>query len=283
MSELTSISLAELSGFDISGLVPDEQHRLDVVTEHIVLPLLVVPRSGADSLMVLSNGAVDHAVAQGRPVFQRSRWSREIRRHQIYFCDPGTVGANRLSLAWGQVSREHTAVHDAARVVRTVSAGLGIPDPQRRAYYGSSAGGFMALALLGHDDGSTAIINNAQFDWTRWMASGLNPLRKARFGNMLPLDLRRRYPLRTNVLNLLAKRDRPVRIDYHVNLASKHDREVDHPMLEEFIKSFPHLTKDVRVFPYEHPGAGHNPLPKELTLEFLNEPFSSPPPPSHSS
>lgn len=271
----TLLSLPELSDFDAGGLVPNRPHRIDVVTEPTVLPFLVVPRSGASSLVVLSNGAIDHALAQGRPVFQRSSWSREIRHHQMYFCDPGTVGENRLSLAWGQMNREYSAVRDAARVVRAVAIGLGVLDPARRIYYGSSAGGFMALALLGDDEGASAVVNNAQFDWTRWMPTGLNPLREARFGNMLPLDLRRRYPLRTNVLQLLAKRDRPVRIDYHVNLASKHDREIDHPMLEEFVRSFPHLTKDVRVFPYKDSKAGHNPLPKNRTLELLNERFPS--------
>ncbi|VEI50377.1 alpha/beta hydrolase family protein [Kocuria rosea] len=273
MSETITLPLNELSKFDAGDLIPDRPHRIDVVTGQTVLPFLVVPRAGADSLLVISNGAVDHTVAQGHPVFQRSSWSREIRHHQVYFCDPGTVGIGHLSLAWGQVSREYSAVHDAAHAVRVVASGLRVADPGRRVYYGSSAGGFLALALLSDDEGASAILNNAQFDWTRWMATGLNPLRQARFANMLPLDLRRRYPLRTNVLNLLVKRDRPVRIDYHVNLASKHDRDIDHPMFEEFVHSHPSLTRNVQVLPYDDVEAGHNPLPKGRTIELLNDSF----------
>lgn len=270
MTKPIVLALADLSDFDAGQLAPGQSHRFDVVTEHTVLPFLIVPRCGADSLLVLNNGAVDQTLAQGQPVFQRSSWSEEIRHHQIYFCDPGTVGEDRLSLAWGQVSRDYWAVPDAGRAVRALAARLGVVSPSRRIYYGSSSGGFMALALLADDPGASAVVNNAQFDWTRWMPVGVNPLRGARFGNMLPTQLRTRHPLRTNVLNLLIKRNRPLRIDYHVNLGSKHDREIDHPVLEEFVRSHPSLTTGVQVFPYEDAEAGHNPLPKERTLELFH-------------
>lgn len=273
---VTTVALDQMDGLDVARWPREQQHRLDVRTEHAVLPFLVVPRTGADGLLVLNNGAVDQSIAQGRPVFQRSSWSAEIRRHQIYFCDPGTLGDDRLSLAWGQLSGAHWVTRDAVRAVRALAAGLGATPAARRVYYGSSAGGFMALAMLADDPGAAAVVNNAQFDWTRWMATGLNPLREARFGNMLPARLRARHPLRTNALNLLAKRGHPVRIDYHVNLASEHDREIDRPMLDEFVRSHPELTAGVRVLPYEDPEARHNPLPKERTLELLDSAFSSP-------
>lgn len=278
MTEATTVRLDELHGFDAGQLVPEQQHRLDVVTDHCTIPLLVVPRSGADKLVVLSNGAVDQTVAQGRPVFQRSSWSAEIRHHQIYFCDPGTIGDDRLPLAWGQVSQEYSAIHDASRAVRTLAAGLGVGFPHRRIYYGSSAGGFMALALLADDPGACAVINNAQFDWTRWMPTDLNSLRAARFGNMLPLRLRLRYPLRTNVLNMLVKRNHAARIEYHVNRASKHDREIDLPAFVDFVRTHPTLTADVRIQAYEDSEAKHNPLPKDQTLNLLHS--VSPPCPS---
>lgn len=267
---VTTVRLDQVDGLDLATWTPDQRHRVDVVTEQAVLPFLVAPRTGADSVLVLNNGAVDHFLAQGRPVFQRSTWTTEIRHHQIYFCDPGTVGEDRLSLAWGQVSRQYWAVPDAGRAVRAFAAALGVQAPERRLYYGSSAGGFMALAMLADDPGAAAVVNNAQFDWTRWMPTGLNPLREARFDNMLPLHLRARYPLRTNVLSLLVKRNLPVRIDYHVNLASKHDREVDHPMFEQLLRSHPDLTRDVRIFPYEDSEALHNPLSMERTVELVN-------------
>lgn len=278
----TTVTLEALENNDLEFLAPDTPHRIDVIGEHSVLPFLVVPRTGADKVVVLNNGAVDHNIAQGRPVFQRSSWWHEIDHHQIFFCDPGTLGADQLSLSWGQLSKEHWVVYDAARAVKALSAQLGVQEPYRRVYYGSSAGGFMALALMAGDAGAAAVINNAQFDWTRWMATGLNPLREARFDNMLPSRLRKVHPVRTNVLNMLAKRRKPVRIIYYVNLASKHDREVDHPMFAAFVRSHPRLTRGVEIHSYEDPVAGHNPMSKEQTLEILNCPrnFSDPLPQS---
>ncbi|GGG64144.1 hypothetical protein GCM10011374_29620 [Kocuria dechangensis] len=273
MTETIVLPLAELRDFDADRLIPDEHNRIDVVTDYFTMPLLVVPRTGADKLVVLNNGAVDQHRAAGEPVFQRSTWSDEIRHHQIYVYDPATGGPEYLSLGWGQVSPEKWAAFYIGRVVRTLAVKLGVSDPRDRMYFGSSAGGFMALALLADDEGARAVINNAQFDWTRWMATGVNALRHARFGGMLPADIRARFPLTANVLNLLARRGRPLRIDYHVNVASTHDRKEDLPTFNAFLAQHPQLCGDVKVHHYFDRSAGHNPLAKPDTLGLLNGAF----------
>ncbi|MFI7481844.1 hypothetical protein ACH9EU_05435 [Kocuria sp. M1R5S2] len=274
MAETIVIPLADLRGFDAGRLTPDEHHRLDVVTDYFTISLLVVPRRGAEGLVVLNNGAVDQERAAGAPVFQRSTWSREIRHHQIYVHDPATGAPDFLSLGWGQMSPDKWAAFYIGRVVRALAVQLGVREARNRAYFGSSAGGFMALALLADDEGASAIINNAQFDWTRWMATGVNALRHARFGGMLPADIREKHPLTANVLNLLAKRARPLRIDYHVNVASTHDRKQDLPTFNAFVAQNPRLCADVRVHHYFDKSAGHNPLSKDRTLHLLHEAFA---------
>lgn len=271
MPQTTVLPLTELRGFEAGGLAPDRQHRLDVVTDYFTIPLLVVPRTGADRLLVLNNGAVDQVRAGGAPVFQRSTWSGEIPHHQIYVHDPATGAPDFLPLAWGQVSSEKWSAFYIGRVVRALAAQLGVTAPEDRVYYGSSAGGFMALGLLADDPGARAVVNNAQFDWTRWMPTGVNALRRARFDGMLPAEIRRKHPLTSNVLNLLVRRDRPVCIDYHVNVASTHDRKEDLPTFNAFVAKHPHLCEQVRVHHYFDESAGHNPLAKEDTLRLLGE------------
>ena len=276
MTEIITVPLAQLRDFDAGSLPPDAHHRVDVVTDYFTIPLLIVPRTGADRLVVLNNGAVDQQRAAGAPVFQRSSWSSEIRHHQVYVSDPATGPPDFLSLGWGQMSPDKWAAFYIGRVVRTLAAQLGVTDARHRMYFGSSAGGFMALALLADDEGARAVINNAQFDWTRWMATGVNALRHARFGGMLPADIRAKHPLTANVLNLLVKRGRPLRIDYHVNLASTHDRKQDLPTFNAFLTANPRLCQDVRVHHYFDQTAGHNPLSKPETLGLLNESFHRP-------
>ncbi|KLU08110.1 hypothetical protein [Kocuria sp. SM24M-10] len=266
-----TVRLDALDAFESTTLVPEVAHRIDVVTPRTVLPLLVVRKLQAQSVVVMNNGAVDQNLAHRRVVFQRSSWSEDIRHHQIYLYDPATGGPDFLSLAWGQLSEDHWLVPDMARAVVTLAEALGCPEVHQRTYFGSSAGAFMALALMAHDNGSRAVINNAQFDWTRWMPTGVNALREARFGNLLPTLLRERYPDRTNVLTLLAARAARMNVQYHVNLASKHDRVIDYPMFHDFLVEHAHLIGDVEVHPYFDEKSGHNPLSKERTLSILNE------------
>lgn len=265
-----TVALADLDSLDASAWTPGDHHRIDVITERALLPFLVVPRQGSNHVLILNNGAVDQHRAERKVVFQRSSWSEEINHSQIYFYDPATGAPDYLSLAWGQLSRDHSVLPDAAQAVQSLSRLLGVTFPEQRTYFGSSAGGFMALAQLAHDPGAKALINNAQFDWTRWMPQGVNPLRQARFENLLPTQLRSQYPDRTNVLKLLAAHKAPLRVRYLVNLASKHDRLIDYPMFHEFLLDTAPLASEIEVNCYFEPDAGHNPLPRDRMVAELN-------------
>lgn len=254
-------------------LVPDAPRQLAVTTDHGVLPLLVVRRPGATGVVVLSNGAVDLQRSAGAPVFQRSSWWQHIDAHQIYACDPGTVGPGALSLSWGQLSEDYWAVPDLAKAVQALSSVLGVSDPRDRLYFGSSAGGFLSLGMAAHDAGSRVLVNNAQFDWTRWMAGAVNRLRAARFGNALPADLRSRYPHRTDVLNLLGDtRGGPSSVNYLVNLGSRHDRAVDAARARRFLAENHEYADRFRIIGYRDDLAGHNPLSQDQTLAWIHAP-----------
>lgn len=269
-SPTATLRLEDLGSFDALGLVPEQHHRIDVVTSRTVLPFLLVRKEHAGAVVVMNNGAVDQDLADRRVVFQRSSWSTQIHHHQLYLYDPATGAPDHLSLAWGQLDREHWVVPDAVRAVRSLATALGCPLPQQRIHYGSSAGAFMALAMMALDPGSSARLNNAQFDWTRWMPTGVNPLRQRRFGNMLPTELRAELPLRTSALRLVAAQGAPLNVEYHVNLASKHDRVIDYPMFHEFLLDHPELVADVDVRCYYDEAAGHNPLSRERTVDIIN-------------
>lgn len=275
MPDLTTRPVHTVTLDELPVVAPDllDQHqqlRIDVLANGHVLPFLVHRKEAAEGVVVFSNGAVNHDIANGEPVFQRSRWTEKLAQHAIFSCDPGTVGTSRLSLAWGNAGPEYWAVYDIGRAVRVLSTALGVPGADRRLYYGSSAGGFLSLALLAGDRSARAIVNNAQFDWTRWMPGDVNRLREVHFNNRLPADLRRTNPLRTNVLNLFKKRRLKARLDYYVNISSKHDREVDLPMMQKYVKDNAALASSIRIIEYCDMQAGHNPLPMELTADIIN-------------
>lgn len=270
-SGVLTVPVDHLDELDPGYFEGDTPRRVDIVTKYCVIPLLVVRRPGADSTVIMCNGAVDQKISGGRPVFQRSTWWRDIAQHQIYVCDPATVGDGAVSLAWGQYSREYWTVPDTARAVQAIAKVLGSAPPDKHVYYGSSAGGFLALALLYHDPEAKAVVNNAQFDWTRWYAPAVNKLRARRLKSMLPADLRSRYPLRTNVLNLLSTMPHEPLVEYWVNTASDHDRDIDLPEFERFIQGFPTFGSTITCHEYHDPQAGHNPLAKGDTLQILKQ------------
>ncbi|RKQ36413.1 hypothetical protein [Kocuria tytonis] len=251
---------------------------MDVVIDHVTVPLMVVRKTKASHAVVLSNGAVDQEVAHHEPVFQRSSWYQDIDHHQVYVYDPATGAPDYLSLAWGHLTSDHWVVPEVGQAVRAVMDTFGVRDPASRMYFGSSAGGFYSLALLADDPGALAVINNAQFDWTRWMPTGVNALRHARFGGMLPAAIRTSHPLTSNVLMLLKKRDVPVRIRYHVNVTSDHDRKQDLPLFRAFMSNAAHLCDEVSVHPYAHHTHGHNPMSRPATLRVINKAFDADPP-----
>lgn len=264
-------SLDDLRSMSADDFPQEQPVRVDVETPVVTIPLLVVKRDHADKLTVLNNGAVDLKRSQGKPIFQRSSWWQEINSHQIYVCDPGTVGEKSLALNWFQSSPPEWPNQLVTIALRLISGHLGIRDASRRTYYGSSAGGFTALLQLCADKNAKCVINNAQFDWTRWYAHHVNPVLKKHFNGSLAADVRQRWPHRANALAYLSKNAKPLNIAYYVNMASSYDRDIQLPIFEKYLSEYPTLCGSIFIHRHFDEPRGHNPLGKEATLRILNE------------
>lgn len=226
-------------------------------------------------LLVLLNGAVDLPASGGRPIFQRSTWAEDFPAHVMNVCDPGTVGPDALSLAWGQVDAQNWIVPDVVRVIQAASASLGVQGPEHRTYFGSSAGGFLATQMAVHDVGARAVVNNTQVDWTRWMAPAVKLATQKFFGGMYPKTIRTELATRANFLEAIKERGHPQGLEYWVNLESRHDLIVDLPQIHEFIQLHPDLSRNFVVRLYRDTKAGHNPLDRKTTVRLLNSSLTS--------
>lgn len=268
-AEIT-VGLDELAQLTVDVLPVNTPTRINVVTPDVVIPMLVVNRMH-QQLTILNNGAVDLERSQGRPIFQRSSWWQEIDSNQIYVCDPRTVGEGALALPWMQSKPPHWFGPHMVRALKYISIALGVSRPANRTYFGSSAGGFTALMQLGSDRNARAVVNNAQFDWTRWFPHQVKPVLQQYFDGRLAADVRKKWPRRTNALEYLATNPRPLRIDYWVNMASKVDRDVQLKIFQDFFVAHPELVGTVTVHQYCDEQQGHNPMPRESTLKVLNQ------------
>ena len=265
------LGLDELSTLAPTTIPVDEPYRMNVDLGGVVLPLLVVRRDSAERLVVLNDGAVNLERSARRPVFQRSSWWMDIQAHQIYVCDPGTVGEQAMPINWLQLPHPQWRVKEIVMAIVRLSRVLGTPLPHQRLYYGSSAGGFATLLELAYDRQARAVVNNPQIDWTRWHAHQVKPVLESRFPGRNAQQVRERMPKRAICLQNLADSGTRARVDYWVNMASAHDRDVQLPVTQAFLRENPEICADFSLHMYFNEVQGHNPMSKEKTLEILNE------------
>lgn len=271
---LIAIDFENLASFDFGGLAPEVPLQFFIRHRGITVPVSLVLAAQADAqndagLVILLNGAVDLERSQRQPVFQRFSWWPEIRSHVLAVCDPGTIGADALPLAWSHVSAWKWATPAIAEIIQVIAVAIGDLPPTERTYFGSSAGGHLALQLSIRDPGSKAIVNNCQFDWTRWFAPAVRAVCRTRFKGMSPQKVRERFPNEISPLNAVREFGLEPRFDYWINLSSSHDRSVDLPQLIDLIRTRPELSQGISVHAYRDTERGHNPVDKPVALGML--------------
>src|SRR5699024_9425029 len=95
-------------------------------------------------LLVFSNGAYDPKISKP-PVFMRSKWHEDFDANCL-FIDDRTVHGNRLRIGWGVGSKERHYLVDYVEVVKKISEIISV-EANNIIYFGSSAGGFMSMAM----------------------------------------------------------------------------------------------------------------------------------------
>jgi hypothetical protein len=135
------------------------------------------------------------------PAFNRWTWAAEARfpGHVLCLADP-TLDLNPgLGLGWCLGSGAADATSVMAAFVVAVADEFEIP-PEDVVFYGSSAGGFAALALAAQVDGSTAVAINPQTDVMSYEITRQVDLIRATVFEGLPADeVRAKHPARVDM------------------------------------------------------------------------------------
>lgn len=131
--------------------------------KHWEIPAMYFP-GPANRLFVVMPSAVERASVT-LPVFSRWSWATKgiFPGHVLFISDPTLALREDLGLAWCLGTAAHCATDEIAGFVSKFAAANGIPN-QDIVFYGSSAGGFAALAAAAKVPGSTAVAINAQTD-----------------------------------------------------------------------------------------------------------------------
>lgn len=230
------------------------------------------------TLTIFFNGAIDPKRAKGRPVFQRRTWWNTISGSHLSVPDPTQSKFPELALGWSNGSEEEWAVIKQAAVAQgCIDAWrdwCGDQPPYRGEIrlYGSSGGGFQALAVGALVDATEVIVNNPQLDWSRYeYKSHVHAVAERVYGVSVEQTVEN-FPERTNIIELWNKLEYAPTFDLLVNGASRNDVTLQTSLLLEWLKNPVNgaLASNSSVRFYFAPADGHNPLLPEEAFDLLN-------------
>lgn len=249
--------------------------KFGVTIEDILFPVfLSISESNSSRLTVLYNGAVNRERSEDGVVFQRSSWKDEIPSSIVSFADPTLVLHDGMNIGWGQIDGQLFAPEQYKRILDQLRDTLPLPNGFQTLHYGSSAGGFQALATAGFDRGSRVLCNNPQTDFSQYSLDWATnrALKLNGFANRkeyLESDKYNDFAWRTEIPKLYEKLQYfPENIRILINAASANDLVAQ---AGSFVVGMAEVsstpsTKGYEIYYYYHPSLNHNPLPKPRTI-----------------
>jgi|GEM_PF-1872039 len=138
---------------------------------------------------------------QRLPVFNRWTWAemKMFPGHVLCVADPTLELHDEMNLGWYLGTDEHDATEELSRFIRHFAGALGIPD-DKIVIWGSSGGGFSALALASRIEKATAVAINAQTDIFAYeLARIVEAMRRSCFGNQMAQQIQEQFGPRVNM------------------------------------------------------------------------------------
>lgn len=180
------------------GAADEETISFALKGKNWTFPALYYP-SDKKSLFVLMPSAVNRGKAE-LPAFNRWTWASDgfFPGHALCISDPTLELHDQLNIGWCLGDKDNCATAELSEFIIELAKSKGIPT-EKIVIYGSSAGGFSALALASHIDGSTAIAINPQIDATAYEATGQVELMSQTCFGMSKEALRSSHPDRVDM------------------------------------------------------------------------------------
>lgn len=157
-------------------------------------------RGNEERLFVLLTAAVNRPCLL--PAFNRWKWRDRFPGSVLCISDPTLLQSETLAIGWYLGSEQNDATSDMAELVEIVAKGLGIR-AGNIIPYGSSAGGFSAMALASRIPGATAVAINPQTDATRYNARRVTEMVAHCFPGLTLDDVRQRYTFRVDMTSAI--------------------------------------------------------------------------------
>lgn len=187
---------------DISDIAGQAIYTLTDATGTFDFAFLPKP-TGADRLYVLFSGAADRTMFTP-PVFQRWSWANHFPGHCLYISDPTLLEGEDISLGWYIGCPESEYFSWISTLVHTLADRMGVAR-QDIVFYGSSGGGFAALAALVRTPEAATVAINPQIRLTAFLGNSLRKILDTCYGGISKAEFAERYPEKNSIRHLSDK------------------------------------------------------------------------------
>lgn len=254
--------------------VPGTEYNVDVL-----LGLKQLTENDSPKLTIFFNGAIDPQRAAGKPVYQRHTLWGSLKDDCCAIADPTQNLFPNLALGWGQGSKGHWGIVAQSAVVSAVTdywrmqRKLG-PDEGTVWLYGSSGGGFQALACGTFVQVDGVIANNPQIDWLKYEGrTQVKELMQAVYGKWSDRPtFRDEWRERISLIDLWRCSSYAPEFDYVVNARSSTDIKNQLSGLLAFwsVQGAATISANSSLRFYNSKKDGHSPLLAPELFDFLN-------------
>jgi hypothetical protein len=179
---------------DNFGEAEPDKHAYLVDGGHWKFPVMYYPASNK-KLFVMMPSAVERWRVR-LPVFSRWTWASKgaFPGHVLCIADPTLEMREDFGLGWCLGTSAHPAIDEIEQVIVKFAKAKGISN-EDIVFWGSSAGGFAALALASRIAGTTAVAINAQTDALSYgVQEQVDLVRQMCFGGASDEQVRAEFP-----------------------------------------------------------------------------------------
>ena len=139
-----------------------EERTLLLQGNHWSFPAVYYAGKEQQPLFVMLSAAINRS-KHTLPAFNRWTWASKFPGHVLCVADPTLELHDGMELGWYLGTEKHDATEELCMLVRQFAEALSIPH-RMIVFWGSSGGGFAALALASRIEETTAVAINAQTD-----------------------------------------------------------------------------------------------------------------------
>lgn len=275
-----TVHFHQLSSFSIPSAQP---FTLTVVWEGVDFDFLINIKPKSSHLLIIGSGAGTMANEKrvSTPYFQRHSWIHDFEDSTIFYNDPTLYFDPKLSLGWGQGSKERFYLKEIASILEVLIQKISIPT-ENIIFYGSSGGGFMSLILAGFMKNTIAFVNSPQTCLLKWLPVPVKHVFNHSYPKMSEKEIVEKFPERINIIHFYKHINYVPKIYYLQNAYCELDVN-DHVI--PFINGMREMGSDCTVnkvildFYYDvQPGpsvlpsiGGHGAVSKQETLKYINK------------